>query len=229
MISYIVALYFGPRMNQKYSIKINEDPLYFFKKHIEFLDKCDPLVISPTFVVNGSYPKEFLNYIKDYNIIFRENTGFSYGAWNAAIKHHLMQNTDVDYFFMLEDDYIPSTVDFYLPFVNLAVKETPLVCCKAGKDGDQPLHPQISNGIIRKDICQEIYNMYSDVFWYNNPVSYEFAYHTQVFYIKYLLELGYGFTDISDEYCSIFKNSTNNSNVIFGDPNKQSLIIPIEV
>lgn len=227
MINYIVALYFGSRLSPYCNSLLSKDPLYFFRKHIEFLQTCSSSELDATFVVSGIYPEELREYSSRYNILSRENIGFSYGAWNDAIKLNV-ESGKYDYFFMIEDDYIPTTPDFYKPFVDRATLQTPLVCSKAGGSGDQAIHPQISNGIIRADVCKIIYNKYNNIFIYVGD-DYNSAYYTQVNYINNLKDMGYNITDILDQYSSVFNISDINKNINFGNPELPTLLTPIKI
>lgn len=227
MINYIVALYFGSRLSPFCNSLLSKDPLFFFKRHIKFLKECDATKIEPTFVVSGIYPTELREYESYYNILYRENIGFSYGAWNDAIKYNLSKNK-YNHFFMIEDDYIPTNPNFYKPFIDRATLQTPLVCSKAGGSGDQVIHPQISNGIIRSDVCKIIYEKYNDIFVFVGD-DYNSAYYTQINYINNLKTMGYDITDILDSYCSIFNVSNVNKNITFGNPELPTLLIPIQI
>lgn len=128
-INYIVAFYIGKnRGYDHYKHKFVYDPLFFVREHVKFVETCNSNIF-PTFVFNDDIPDsiktDIIDLCPNIEIIFRPNNGFSYGAWNDAI----IKNIDLyDYFFIIEDDYIPTSADFCEPFLNKISDIVPYVC-----------------------------------------------------------------------------------------------------
>lgn len=239
-VHYIACFYFGNRQNSTYSKKIGEDPYFFIKKHLNFLKSCTNNIKSATFVFNvdsehsGNLVRNFTLFgIQDLSIkldfFVRNNSGFSYGAWSESIERKL--DDDIDYFILLEDDYLPTCENFYIPFVEKCTDETPYVCCKvinSCKESSLP-HASISNGLISKNICKLVYQKYGKVFNINNGNTYNSAYQNQLFFYSFFQTLGYRMCDILENYSVPFMISDTNKIQLFGDSLKSSLISPIEV
>lgn len=167
-VNYIVAFYIGTnRNNIAYNKKIENDPLYFVNKHLNFLSTCNSTHITEaTFIVNNDVSEEIkiqllslkLTNIK-LTIFFRNNINYSYGGWNDVIKENV---NNFDYFFMTEDDYIPTVVDFYKAFVEKTSFEKPYIACKV--ETSPAVHPSFSVGIIRSENCKLIIEKNKDLF-----------------------------------------------------------------
>ena len=65
IIHYIVCFYLGRRKSKKFNRIIDQDNLYFLKKHLEFLQNCGPEITEATFVVNGDVPNEFVEFARN--------------------------------------------------------------------------------------------------------------------------------------------------------------------
>ena len=240
IIHYICCFYFGPRQNKRYSEKLKKDPCYFLDKHISFLKTCNNDVKSATFVFNvddndpiiNLLEKYFSSYVPmdvDVEFCIRKNAGFSYGAWGDIIQKKLHSN--IDYFFIIEDDYLPSCSNFYEPFVSKCSDQHPYVCSKvigSCRESNLP-HASISNGLLKKDVCEKVYDVNGRVFDINLGKTYVSAYQNQLFFYRLFQNLGYGMTDIIDEYKVPFMISDTNKATIFGNVEKLVLINPIEV
>jgi hypothetical protein len=235
-VHYIVCFYFGNRKSAKFNNIIENDQLFFLKKQLEYLETCGPEIKESTFIVNG----DFLETVSDYvtknepknvklNLKFRENTGFSYGAWNDVITNSILDGKEFDYHFMLEDDYLPNKPDFYKPFVEKSVGQTAFVCCLLfPKEGDNR-HPSISNSLVRNDACKLILEKHSSVFNVNGAAGndYHGAYNIQTSYHNYFGEEKYILDDLADQYHFPFHDSQNDSTIDYGNSNGEKLIIPL--
>jgi len=240
-VNYIVANYIGPlRSYAHYQGLFDKDPLFFFKKHIDFLSKLNSDQITATFVFNDDIdPKlkfELLGYnFGKFEIIFRKNSGFSYGIWNDTIIKNL---NDYDFFFLIEDDYIPSRLDFLDPFLDRLKDKVAFVCglIEEASPDRFPDHvpyyedpfpfPSISNGLISAEACRTIFKKYETIFKINLNNDYNSAYTNQIYFCKYFTDNGYNITDTLDEFSSSYNNATQRELVIYGDK-KPSLLEPI--
>lgn len=236
-IHYIVCCFLHKRKNLKYTSETEKDAFFFVKKHIEYLRNIKQSNIKyATFVfniindsdielINSFFNNIQINNIK-LNVFIRGNSGFSYGAWGEVIQNNLDDNED--YFFLIEDDYIPSNNTFYEPFVEKCSEKTPYICCLANNDPANP-HASISNGLIFKNSCKLINNKYGTVFISCGNGDYSSAYYSQMHFYDNFINSGFGISDISDNYCVPFMVSDTNKIEIYGNCNKETLIIPIEV
>jgi hypothetical protein len=230
-INYIVALYFGPRMSKKHNELISKSPFYLLDEHLSFLKDCNTNITQVTFVINGEKPDGFLeriennlpNYVK-VKVVERKNQGFSYGAWNDVIGQCLQDDSNFDYHFIIEDDFVPTADNFYETFVEKCTNENPFVCCLTLNE--PRYHAAMPHGLLQNKACKHVYEQHKDVFVVYGD-SYPEAWATQVDYINNFTSLGYTFNDIIDNCCSPFHNSRDDSVRYYGDINNPILITPI--
>ena len=244
-VNYIVANYIGPlRTYAHYQDLFNKDPLCFFRKHLDFLQTVhNPDQISTTFVFNDDIDPVIKRQLDDYypykfEILYRKNSGFSYGIWNDTIIRNL---NDYDYFFLIEDDYIPTRGDFITPFLDRCKDKVAFVCGLVEQASPErfPGHvppnedtfpfPSISNGLILGKACKKVYEKYGSVFNINYNTDYWSAYTNQIYFCKYFTDMGYNIIDTLDEYQSPYNNANARDVVIYGQGKKPALLTPIEV
>lgn len=230
-INYIIAFYLGARMHQGYSEKIRNNKFYFLEKHIEFINSVDNIDLT-TFVFNihdSSIKDELTAYFnsiewsKPIEVMYRDNVGFSYGAWNDVIKKNL---NDFDYFFLNEDDYIPEDKNFLEPFFENINDDIPFVC---GMILHEPsTHAAFSCGLIKSNACKHIYERYDDVFYIVKSNTYADAYNTQISFYNYFFESGYSIGDIINVRCLPYMDSSKNKITWYGDRNNPIMLLPID-
>lgn len=119
---YVINFYLGDRRKTVNGYK--EDKLYFLKTQIKYLQTFKHKLNKIIFTFN--IEPEHYNYTSaifklvpksiqgtEVEIIFRENKGFSYGAWSDAFKKYKSQ---YDYYIFNEDDYffVQNNWDSYL-------------------------------------------------------------------------------------------------------------------
>lgn len=232
-IHYVVVNYIGPNRDYaSYQHLFKTDPLMMFKKHVEFLKTVDKDDVTATFVFNHDLDpalKKQLDEFTDFGVPSRVGyfggPGFSYGAWNEVIKRRL---GICDYFFLIEDDYIPTRPDFYKPFVERCTDEYPYVCTYVEEKSPGKFCASSSNGLIKTKQCREVLERHGEVFAELNCNTLEQAWHTQVNFLNYFTDAGYKMRDILDEYRTPHMlNCNNNTMVSFGKPDAPVLIEPI--
>ena len=168
--NYIVSLYNGPRRSWINSRKGYGDTYdMYLPQHIKFLNKKPKNIDIVTFVINRSNPsidRLTIEYIEKNidpsyttHIITRENSGFSYGAWQEGIlnnNHHTL----CKYSFLIEDDYIPSSLDFISKFVENGMDDitTAFSACW-WTHSTFPPHAAISNGLLSNVTIQPVLSM----------------------------------------------------------------------
>lgn len=239
-VNYIVANYIGEnRYHNYYTERFKLDPLYFFKKHLDFFSKTHLSFITPTFVFNDDIDDnlklKILKLAKEYEVVFRKNAGFSYGAWEEVIEKNLNK---YDYFFLIEDDYIPAQSDFIEHHLRKINSEVAVVCARISYSSefgyvnndqkgtlDFP-YPAISNGLITAEACRLAKKTFGKVFCLNYFNDYNNAHANQLFYCLYFFKLGYKIIDILDEFSSPFYSPISDVTVHYGG-DKPFLIQPI--
>ena len=230
-INYIVAFYIGDRVHTGYNTALKTNPLSMVEKHIESLRNTDIDLVSFVFNVDDySMINVIEDLMKNYDIgfshqcIFRNNTGGSYGAWNDVIKLNI---NDFDYFFLIEDDYIPVTDDFYNPFLERCSYKIPYVCGFVDKSWTGIVHPSVSNGILYADACKFVYNKYDNVFQIHDGNSISILHKNQMEFYDYFNREQFGITDILDEYSTPYMISNSQEIRVFGDCDNPVLLTPV--
>jgi hypothetical protein len=234
-INYIAAFNIGPNRPGPYVEAFQTDPLCFIRIHRDFLNTCIGRNITMgTFVVNDDIDDHIKQQILDcaqecsvpITVVFRENGGYSYGAWNDVIKNTI---NDYDYFFMIEDDYIPDASDFYIPFVDRIDETTPYVCGYVGVDMGI-VHAAHSNGIIAQQACKKVLETNQELFVVNPTPTLEHAWDCQRNFLNHFTNLGYKITDITDNHLTRHMMDCYNIRISeFGNPNGRCLLQPIIV
>jgi hypothetical protein len=233
-INYIPVFYFGIRRYNN-----PKDKFLFFKKHLEFISTLSAgSNIEASFVINkidSDSKEEIKSVINGYaidipfEIIYRQNVQYSYGGWNDAIKKNI--NKNYDYSFLIEDDYIPTSINFYEPFLKEMNNDTAFVCTKVFEtNASFPRHAAISNGLISNEKCKEVLQKDRDVFHLSSVMEkgYRFAETNQVLFLNQFLTLGFKLEQISDEFSKPFLDSTKNGTVEHGGT-KDAPTVPIIV
>ena len=125
---YIVSFYLLGRRSSNYSKNTKKDMFFLLKRHLKFLQVNTLKDLNQVyFVFNIDYVERFdQNLVKEIvnkydvnvNLVFRENKGLSYGAWNHILIENLKAKRQAKYAFLCEDDYIPTNSNFALPFLK---------------------------------------------------------------------------------------------------------------
>lgn len=235
-INYIPVFYIGPNRDYaSYQEKFRTDPMFFAKKHVDFLNRCiDTPIKKATFVFNDDISDELkvlatevASQIKtmDVEVVFRRNSGYSYGAWNDMIKKNL---NEFDYFFLIEDDSIPLETTFYEHFVERCTPEYPFISTFVDEYEPGKFCSSCPNSIIRADICKKILAKYGELFLVNNSTRLQDAWDTQMKFLNLFVDSGYGMRDILDKYSTPHNLNCNINDIrIFGDRTKPHNIVPI--
>jgi hypothetical protein len=221
-VNYIVAIYGGER--RWYS---EETPVEkFINIHFEFLKKRPKFITEVTFVFNRSNNIKENNVIKNCEdflennyptgrVIVRDNKAVSYGAWNEALLNY---NIGTTHSFLIEDDYIPSTMDFLDFFLK---KDTPNTSFVASYYYNN--HAAIANGLINNEKVREAIKTHGRVFQLIDDCSYgNGSYHNQYSFLNLLNGGGSDITDIG--YTLFFDGGKK---IPYTDETKPKLIEPI--
>lgn len=236
-ITYIVAGWLGPRRANYYTQKFFEDPYFLIKQHIINLsvlgtDNIEKILIvinendhSIDYGLQNELSK--LNCSIPYEILIRPNLGFSYAAWNHGICYCLENKTTSDYFFLIEDDYVPIRSDFHEYFLhNFSNNDIGAVFQLYVAMHGLQKHAAISNGMIKRDIAEKCVNIHNSVFKLRFEQSYASAQDNQVIFLDYIRSQC-EITDISKSVCIPFYDVNVKRVVNFGKTKGDVPIHPI--
>lgn len=230
-INYVIPFYIidgfidGSRNNTYHRI----DKFFAVKSHVFTLyKKFMPDVVKATFVINksdcvkeGEIEDIIDNLRKKYKqpdeipieVKYRDNWGYSYGAWEYHMRESL--NEQYDYYFLTEDDYIVARQDlvFYEPFLKKFTEKTAFVCgLWAGPPPNGPDkqigHPAISYGLYSAKACENVLNKCGEIFFdYNHRSSTKGAYDGwQGNYHNHFIDCGYEIDHTIDLIPTVFRN-----------------------
>lgn len=229
MFDYIICFYFGERRATITNSLLRNDKYFFVKKHLDFLTKNVEMlkdINRVVFIINNSNELDSLNVsniISDSTIserievLNRGNNNYSYGGWNDALTNNL--DSESEYAFLCEDDYIPAIGDFYKHFINYFDNDVAYVCQLFMHN-----HAAISNGFISYEKCREAKSIYGSVFNLTHVVgTYTAAEVDQVNFLNYFNK--YRKLDITDKYFSHFYEFYKTT--VYGNVNGIELIKPI--
>ena len=242
--NYLVSFYFGPRGNENYNARLKDNKFFFAEKHIEFLENYSENNIEKViFVVNltpSDNQEEITNFFAEnsskisddieFDLIFRDNYGFSYAAWNEGIIDDLQKEEgEAEYYICLEEDYMLRTDTSILPIIERCNEVTSYVACSAVIDHpDYPDHASFSEGMFYKDSCRKVYEEKGNPFYIiNGNNDYPHAWKIQETFYKNFLDMGYKITDFLDGYSCDFLYTGSNEVKTFGESDTEKLIVPI--
>lgn len=235
-INYIPVIYIGPNRDYaSYQEKFRTDPMFFARTQVDFLNRCvDTPIKLATFVFNDDISDELKALAVEtvskittmqYEVVFRRNSGYSYGAWNDMVKKNM---NSFDYFFLIEDDSIPLEPDFYEHFVERCTLEYPFVSTFVDEYEPGKFCSSCPNSIIRADICRKIFEKYNELFLVNNSTRLQDAWDTQMKFLTLFTNEGYGMRDILDKYSTPHNLNCNINDIrIFGNKDLPHVIVPI--
>ena len=226
--NYQIAFYNGKRRAYDGSRGV-----LYAEKHIEYINNHIPDIGLVSFIISKSdesVDNEVVNFINNsdikfnYEIILRDNVGFSYGAWEEVMRKNYV---NYEYAFIIEDDYIPSKPDtlqyFYRKFME---NEHYIYVCSLWRNN----HPSISNGMIKTELFRDPDNLKSlKVYEGGGYVGNTGGGSNQTHFMTEFAKK-YSFTDITDIGHTIFYRYTGGSrgnNIVFNDSNLPLLLEPI--
>ena len=243
--NYLVPFYFGDRMNVEYNKKLKKNKFFFADKHFDFLQNYKNNNIEKIIIIVNQTPNDNLEEIQEYflnksknisddievNLLFRENTHFSYGAWNHAIIDDInSSNENGKYYFCFEEDYIATSDNFITPFMEKCNENVPYICSKAVINHEIYIdHASMSIGIFSKEACKKVYEKNGYVFLLKGDNSYTSAWNIQQTFYKSFIDMGYKISDLMDDYTFPFLCSATNEVKTFGNFNNKVFIAPIIV
>lgn len=242
--NYLVSFYFGTRGNSNYNNRLKENKFFFAEKHIEFLKNYSLKNIEKVIFVVNLTPKDNEEEITqffssssskisddiEFVLIYRQNDGFSYGAWNEAIIDDLQkENEESEYYMCFEDDYILNDETSVLPILERCNEINSYVACMAVVDHPNYInHPAFSVGMFHKESCRKVFNEFGSPFFImNGGNDYPHSWKIQETFYKNFLDMGYQITDFLDEYSCDFLYTGTNEVKTFGKSDSKKLVVPI--
>jgi hypothetical protein len=232
MFDYITCFYFGKRRVNITNSLLLSDKYFFVKKHLDFIKNNKTVlkdVNNVVLVINDSNDEDLesvTNIKNEYpfsdkiTIIGRDNSNYSYGAWNESLIHQINFNTPSLYAFLCEDDYLPCDKNFHKKFIEFFNLNVVYVCQLY-----QNNHAAISNGFISYQIIKEVYKTTKELFKLtNNNNTYENAEMNQFNFLTNFKNLKC--VDICEKYYSKFLE-IDDSIVVYGNETGEELIKPI--
>lgn len=234
-INYIVTVYLGPRRSKVMKLVRQLNILYHVERHLEAIKTLNSGNIDRiTFVIND-YDEESTKMAVeligntelpiDKKVIVRENTGFSYAAWECALLDSL--DGGFDYAFLIEDDYVPINADFIRIFLNERKNDTFAFICQLWRNG----HASISNGLFAYSAIEKLYSKRKELLDTNKSIfklhlgtTYDAAIFNQVHYLDYLKEIGLQFADVTKVSNIPFLESDGDILKIYGNVDKPAYI-----
>lgn len=236
-ITYIIATWLGPRRANYYTQKFLEDPYFLIRHHVTNLSVLDCSNIDKILIViNENDPiidagliheLNKLNCSVPYEILIRPNLGFSYAAWNHGMQYCIENKTNSNFFFLIEDDYVPIQRNFYQYF--LSEFNSPQIGAVFQLYTDLyglKKHAAISNGMIKRDIAETCLNTYKTIFDLKFDNSYMSAQANQVIFLDHI-KTKYEITDISESACIPFFDINVNRLVYYGNTDADAPVSPI--
>lgn len=228
-INYVISNYLGER---RYAPNLKIDPIFYLRKQCEFFTKnIIPEIGLVTFVLSKSddniRDNIFIDFIKQlklpvkYELIVRENRGFSYGAWQDIV----IKNIEYDFHFLIEDDYMLNDAHSLDDFIDLSDDETIYVCQVYVTE-----HCSMSNGLLNSKIVRKELNRLDIKKILNATVDNECNYVTginnQVLFLKNFTDINYKIKDVTKINNIPFSDHLGNI-IQRGSLDKKITIIPI--
>lgn len=229
-IIYVVSCYLGDRRIGIVDMCQKIDKLFFIKQQILQLNSLNIPHINKILLTVNIQNDDEINLIDEYletveskipiQVIYNENKGFSYKAWETAIYETI--NEDFDYYFFIEDDYIPIEDYFYLYFLDQMSEYTGYVCELVFTD-----HASGPNGIMKKNVLIEIFEKYNRYFDINdNATSYIDGENNQWNFLNFMTNMGYIMKDITPNV-KVQRMDHYGKVATFGHMNRNPIIKPI--
>ena len=231
MVTSIIACWLGSRRAEYYNNLIKIDKFYFLKNQLLFhniflKNKIDKIL----FVINLSpedSPNELISFIKNFKsnipfeVIFKDNKNFSYGAWEYGMTYEILNKTNSKYFLLLEDDYVPcneKTCDYFLN----KIKNNVGVVCSLYTN-----HAAISNCLVCKNAFITTKNLFNSGFLLNDGENYNSAEHNQINFLNNIKK-NFNITDLAEDCCFPFYDVKSSEFLYYGNHQKETIITPLK-
>jgi len=226
-VAYIVSCFLGERRVESEEYK--KDRLHYLKCHLEQLSSLRHKVTQVIFVfsLDLEHKELFEEATKlipeDYHVYSRKNLGFSYGAWDHALK---LSFRKFKYSILIEDDYAPYSDDFDTKLISLFDDKSFYVCQMYGPFSGRKPHCAISNGMIKNEVYDNHLDETKKGFDIALDEEYVAAEHNQIHFTQQYEEKGYTIKDTVRKYKIPYLNYKKEL-VYYGEEEGPILIAPI--
>jgi len=196
--NYIISAYFGNRRTTlNYKERLLDIHLDFFNENT--IEELNKIIVILNVDKNNDIEKlqiikeKYQNLPIDY--IIKDNIGGSYYNYELGLLNSIFLDSNVEYCFTIEDDYMPFDANFYIPFVNKLKDENTVFVCQAMNG----TYAGITNGMFDMKKIKNFYLKYNKILNVDLQTDYNTLDKNQREFTDFLLS-EYKITDISD-YC----------------------------
>lgn len=235
---YVINFYLGDR--RKTVNEYKEDKLYFLKRQIEYLNSFKHNLNKIIFTFNIEpehyhYTSDIFKLVPKFikntevEIIFRENKGFSYGAWSDVFKKYKLK---YDYYIFNEDDYffVDNNWDSYLVNKYNSYNDCGYLCPfmrEPHRHNEFRRYAGLSTGIASSNNLLKVWDKYK-MLPHSIGNSYENGEEIQKRFSFAFLDVGLNIYDTRDDYRISFGWTEDDGNDIWRAFwwNTKDLIIP---
>lgn len=237
--AYIIALFAG-RVELDSFVNYFDNLVEMHLKAIETFAQSS--VSKVVLVINSDSPEMLSEALNSANlfensfipvqVIVRENLGYSYGAWEYGILCNVQE--EVDGYFLIEDDYLPSSEDFLSYFSDKLTLNVGFVAQTIeALSGMAPMHAAVSNGLLSKKAVLstlEKFNCLFAIFPFElNREDHLMGTENQVTFLAFIQDAGFVLDEIAED-CSVpFHETYNNEIRERGNLNGPAPISPISM
>jgi hypothetical protein len=211
-INYVVALYFGKRNMPGVNNMLLKDPYSIAKAHLHALDTLEIPAVKKAIFVVSEYKTEidrgFIQVVNEYKgkipveIVFRENLGYSYSAWNDVLNAAVESKNLDEYYFLFEDDYVANQDYFYQDYLDRLKDNVGYVCQDKGDN-----HARLGNGIISTKIAKIVKDAQGDVFYIpHQDDTYSGAVLNNYHFLDTIKKSGFDIVGMQDKHITVFQH-----------------------
>jgi hypothetical protein len=228
-LHYVVACYLGRRRNPHV-----ENSETYLREHLSFIRRSK-VIDRATIVLNSESLEQTARCVEimqtfgaqNTNLIVRDNIGFSYGAWNDCVRAYL--DFDSEYFFLVEDDYIPASDEFASVFFDKMSPTTGYVASIYDTSAPEGAHASMSIGLLSASAAVDARNLYGEplrvVGGEDDHFFYETAERNQVAFLNNIIGAGYSVASAGDTARMPFVRF--GKIIVAGNQSARDCIVPI--
>jgi hypothetical protein len=235
-INYIVVCYLGERR-----LESGLTPSILIRKHLETLRDFNAPVDKVSIVINADSPEqvveaasvieEYQPYYTKSKIYSRRNVGHSYGGWADTIDHCIWSGEHYDYFFLIEDDYIPARPDFLKVFTSSMDEGVGYICQKVeDREARGKRHAGMSAGLLPWEPARQAYSKNGSAFRVIPSINYFEAEKNQIGFLDNITDLQYRIVDVSDKCSTIYVEKDPDGfkrYIEYGNPDLPATLAPL--
>jgi hypothetical protein len=172
---------------------------------------------------------EYQPYYTTLKLYARRNVGHSYGGWADTIDNCIWSGEHYDYFFLVEDDYIPARADFLQVFTSSMDEGVGYICQKV-ETRTAKRHAGMSAGLLPWEPARKAYSKNSSAFKIVPSINYFEAEINQIHFLDNITDLQYRIVDVSDKCSTVYveKDKDGNKNYIeYGNADLPATLAPL--